>query len=147
MNKIISTTDRTFMAVCGPSCCGKTELIYKMLHQNTFSPKFESIFYFYQHDQPKCQFIERKINTQFIKLFSSEQLSELNDCFLVFNDSCFSGHLFGILFCLYIKIFPSFNFSFIGPLSSKTVVLDVKGFRHKKRKIAFHFYLQQVIVS
>ena len=60
MNKIISTTDRLFMAVCGPSCCGKTELIFKMLLQNTFSPMFESIFYFYQHEQPKFQFIERK---------------------------------------------------------------------------------------
>ena len=28
MNKIISTSDRLFMAACGPSCCGKTELIF-----------------------------------------------------------------------------------------------------------------------
>ena len=40
MNKIISTSDRLFMAVSGPSCCGKTELIFKILLQNTFSPKF-----------------------------------------------------------------------------------------------------------
>ena len=88
MNKIISTTDRLFMAVCGPSCCRKTELIFKMLLQNAFSPKFESTFYFYQHDQPKFQFIERKINIQFKKFSSFEQISELDDRFLVFDDSC-----------------------------------------------------------
>ena len=88
MNKIISFTDRLFMAVCGPSCCGKTALIFKMLLQNTFSPKFESLFYFYQHDQPKFQFIERKINIQFIKFSSFEQILELDDWLLVFDNSC-----------------------------------------------------------
>ena len=88
MNKIISTTDRLFMANFGPSCCGKTELIFKMLLQNNFSPKFESIFYFYQHDQPKFQFIERNINSQFIKFSSFKQTSELVECLLVFDDSC-----------------------------------------------------------
>ena len=76
------------MAVFGPSCCGKTEFTFKMLLQNTFSPKFESIFSFYQHDQTKFQFIERKINIQFIKFSSFEQISELDDCLLVFDDSC-----------------------------------------------------------
>ena len=33
---------------------------------------------------------------------------------------------------LVYKGFSSFNFSFIGMLSSKTVVLDVEGFRHRK---------------
>ena len=88
MNKVISTTARLFMAVLGPSCCRKTELIFKMLLQSIFSPKFESIFYFYQHDQPKSQFIERKMNIQFIKFSGFEQLSELDDCLLVFDDSC-----------------------------------------------------------
>ena len=76
------------MAGCGPSCCGKTELIFKMLIQNTFSTKFESIFFFYQHDQPIFQFLERKINIQFKKFSSFEQISQLDDCFLVFDDSC-----------------------------------------------------------
>ena len=56
-----------------------------MLLQNT---KFESIFYFYQHDQPKFQFKERKINIQFIKFSSFEQISELDYCLLAFDDSC-----------------------------------------------------------
>ena len=59
MNKIISTSDRYFMAVSGPACCCKTELFLKILLHNTFSPKFQSIFYFYQHEQPKFEYIER----------------------------------------------------------------------------------------
>ena len=39
MNKIISTQDRVFMAVVGPSGCVKTELILKMLSGNTVYPK------------------------------------------------------------------------------------------------------------
>ena len=67
----------------------KNELIFKMLLQSTFSPKFESIFYFYQHEQPKSQFVERKkINIQFMKFSSFEQRSELDDCLLVFDGSC-----------------------------------------------------------
>ena len=62
-NKIISTSDRLFMAVCGPSCCSKTELIFQMLLRNTFYPKFVSIYYFYQHEQPKFSSIERNLNT------------------------------------------------------------------------------------
>ena len=88
MSKIISTSDRLFMAVSGPSCCGKTELIFKMLLQNTFSPKFQSIFYFYQHKQPKFESLERNLNIQFKKFTSFEFISELEDCLLVFDDSC-----------------------------------------------------------
>ena len=83
MNKIISTSDRLFMAVSGPSCCGKTELIFKMLLQNTFSPKFQSILYFYQHEQPKFESLERKLNIQFNKFTSFEIISELEE------SSCF----------------------------------------------------------
>ena len=88
MNKIISTTDRLFMAVCGPSCCGKTELIFRMLLENTFSAKFLSIFYFYQHEQPKFKSLEAKLNIQFTKFSSFDLISELENCLLVFDDSC-----------------------------------------------------------
>ena len=88
MNKIISTTDRLFMAVCGPSCCGKTELFFRMLLENTFSPKFLSIFNLYQHEQPKFKSIETKLNIQFTKFSSFDLISELENCLLVFDDSC-----------------------------------------------------------
>ena len=56
------TSDRLFTAVCGPSCCGKTELKFQMLLRNTFYPNFKSIYYFYQHEQPKFSSLERNLN-------------------------------------------------------------------------------------
>ena len=88
MNKIIPTTDRLFMAVCGPSCCGKTELIFKMLLVGTLFPEFQTIYYFYQHDQPKIQSLEEKLNIHFEKFYNFELISELENCLLVFDDSC-----------------------------------------------------------
>ena len=88
MNKIISTSDRLFMAVCGPSCCGKTELIFQMLLRNTFYPKFNSIYYFYQHEQPKFSSIERNLNILFTKFSGFNFISQLENCLLVFDDSC-----------------------------------------------------------
>ena len=87
MNKIVSPGDRLFMAVSGPSC-GKTELIFKMLLHNTFSPKFQSVFYLYQHEQSKFESLERKLNIKFKKFKSFEIVSELEDCLLVFDDLC-----------------------------------------------------------
>ena len=88
MNKMISTSDRLFRAVSGPSCCGKTKLIFKLLLHNAFSPKFQSIFYFYQHEQPKYESLESKLNVHFKKITSFEIVSELEDCLLAFDDSC-----------------------------------------------------------
>ena len=88
MNKIISTSDRLFMAVCGPSGCGKTEIIFQMLLKNTFFPNFKSIYYFYQHDQPKFQTMERNLNIYFTKFSGFEFISQLENCLLVFDDSC-----------------------------------------------------------
>ena len=88
MNKIISTSDRLFMAVCGPSCCGKTELIFQMLLRNTFYPKFKSFYYFYQHEQPKFSSIERNLNIFFTKSSGFDFISQLENCLLVFADSC-----------------------------------------------------------
>ena len=64
------------------------QLIFKMLLQNTFAPNFRSIFNFYQHDQPECQALERKLNIQFLKFASFEQITGLDNCLLVFDDSC-----------------------------------------------------------
>ena len=88
MNKIISTTDRLFKAVCGPSCCGKTELIFKMLLVGTFFPDFKTFYYFYQHDQPKFESLADKPNIHFKKFSDFEPISELENCLLVFDDSC-----------------------------------------------------------
>ena len=76
------------MSVCWPSCCGKTELIFKMLLHGTFSPEFQKIFDFYQHDQPKYQSLEKKLNIEFKQFSGFELISELENCLLVFDDSC-----------------------------------------------------------
>ena len=88
MNKIISTSDRLFMAVCGPSCCGNIKLIFKMLLRNTFYPKFKSNYYFYQHEQPKLSSIERNLNFFSTKFPEFDFISQLENCLLVFDDSC-----------------------------------------------------------
>ena len=75
------------MAVCGPSGCGKTEIIFQMLLKNTFFPNFKSIYYFYQHDQPKFQTMERNLNIYFTKFSGIELISQLENCLLVFDDS------------------------------------------------------------
>ena len=51
MNKIISTQDRVFMAVVGPSGCCKTELIFKMLSGKTFYPKLNNVIFLYREMQ------------------------------------------------------------------------------------------------
>ena len=84
MIKTISTSDRLFMTVCGSFCCGKTELIFKRLLQGTFSPEFQKIFYSYQHDQPKYQSLEKKLNIEFKQFSGFELVSELEICRLVF---------------------------------------------------------------
>ena len=76
------------MAVCGTSCCGKTELIVQMLLRDTFFPKIKSIYYFYQHEQPKFSSIERNLNVFFTKFSGFEFSSQLENCLLVFDDSC-----------------------------------------------------------
>ena len=78
MNKKISTSDRRFMADCGPSCCAPTELIFKMLLRGTFSPEFQKIFYFYQHDQPNYQSLEKKLNIEFKQFSGFERVDRAN---------------------------------------------------------------------
>ena len=62
-----------FMAVCGLSCCGKIE--------------FQKNFYFYQHDQPKFQSLEKKLNIEFKQFSGFELVSEIENCLLVFDNS------------------------------------------------------------
>ena len=53
MNKIISTKERVFISLVGPSGSEKSYLIFDWLKIGTFQPAFNKIFYFfYQHYQP-----------------------------------------------------------------------------------------------
>jgi hypothetical protein len=60
MNKIVPTTERVFMCVCGYSGTGKTQLILSMLTAdtntirtyNTFHPVFDKIGRIYMRNLP-----------------------------------------------------------------------------------------------
>ena len=90
MNKVISTLDRLFMSIVGPSGSGKTDLIFKMLTSKTFYPNFETIIYFYQHEQPKYRDMEKKLNIEFKKFNGFELISCDDSCEDLFNDKEFS---------------------------------------------------------
>ena len=84
MNKVISTIDRLFMAVWGPSCCGKQNSISECYSKKLF---LLSIFYFYQNEKPNFKSLEAK-KIQFTKFSSFDLISELENCLLVFDNSC-----------------------------------------------------------
>ena len=52
MNKLISTINRVFISLVGPSETGKSQLLYKWLKIGTSQPKFDKIHFFYQLSQP-----------------------------------------------------------------------------------------------
>ncbi len=88
MNKIIFTEDRLFMDVVGPSGCGKTDLIYNMLVGDTFYPKFEKIYYFYQQIQPIYTKMQTLLNIEFVPCIDFDMIETLENCLLIFDDSC-----------------------------------------------------------
>ena len=57
------------MAVVGPSVSGKTELIFKLLKEKTFYPRFKRAIFFYTESQP--MYSEKgkshNINIEFVK--------------------------------------------------------------------------------
>ena len=89
MNKIIFTNDRLFMALVGPGGSGKTRLIYSMLASHTtFYPPIEKTFHFYKQYQPLFQEMSEKLNIEFIPCLDFEMIKNLENCLLVFDDSC-----------------------------------------------------------
>ena len=88
MNKIISTQDRVFMAVVGPSGCSKTELIFKMLSENTIYPKFNHIIFLYREMQQIYVKMEQKLGVIFKKYANLEFLNNLENCLYIIDDSC-----------------------------------------------------------
>ena len=88
MNKIIFTTERVFMSVVGPSGSGKTRLIFSMLTSKTFYPRFGKIYYFYRDFQLEFKEVEKKMNIEFINCLDFEMIKTLQDCLLIFDDSC-----------------------------------------------------------
>ena len=88
MNKVVLTDERVFMAVVGPSGSGKTRLIYKMLTGPTFYPRFNKIYYFYQEYQTIYDDMQRYLNIEFIPCIDFDMIEKLENCLLIFDDSC-----------------------------------------------------------
>ena len=90
MNKILITDDRLFMGVVGPSGSGKTQLVFSMILGQTFQPKFDNVYYFYKEWQPIYDTVlqSRSVNIQFLATIDFDLIKTLENCLLVFDDSC-----------------------------------------------------------
>lgn len=88
MNKVIFTNPRLFMAVVGPSGGGKTQLVFRMLLEGTFYPRFEKVYYFFNEYQPLFDKIQPRLNIEFVPCVDFDLIEKLEHCLLVFDDSC-----------------------------------------------------------
>ena len=68
INNLISTKNRVFISLVGLSETGKSQLIYNWLKIGTFQPKFDKIYFFYQHSQPLYDVMQKEIeNLEFVQ--------------------------------------------------------------------------------
>ena len=68
MNKVISTKNRVFISLVGPSETGKSQLIYNWLKIGIFQPKFDKIYFFNQPSQPLYDVMQKEIeNLEFVQ--------------------------------------------------------------------------------
>ncbi len=93
MNKLISTKDRVFISLVGPSGSGKSRLIFDWLKIGTFQPEFDKIYYFYQHYQPLYGLMKDKVkNMEFINGINFQFIEQIpnngKNYLLIFDDSC-----------------------------------------------------------
>ena len=92
MKNLISTKNRVFISLVGPSETGKSQLIYNWLKIGTFQPKFDKIYFFYQHSQPLYDVVQKEIeNLEFVQGVSFEFIDSLKNngrkYLLIFDDS------------------------------------------------------------
>ena len=67
MNKFIFTKNRVFISLFGPSETRNLQLVYNWLKIGTFQPKFDKIYFFYQHSQPLYDVLQKEIeNLEFV---------------------------------------------------------------------------------
>ena len=92
MNKLISTKNRIFVSLVGPSDSGKTYLIQEWLKFGTFQPKFRKNNFFFNsfnHSRMSCK---KNVNLEFIQGVNFDFINSLKNngtkYLLNFNDSC-----------------------------------------------------------
>ena len=93
MSNLISTKSRIFTPFVGPSDSGKAYLIHEWLKVGTFQPKFDKIYFFYQHPQPPYDVLQKGIdNLEFVQSVHLEIINSLKNngtkYLLIFDDSC-----------------------------------------------------------
>ena len=93
MNKLISTKNRIFISLVGPSDSGITYVIHEWLKVGTFEPKFDKISFFYQHPQPLYDVMQKEIdNLEFNQGVHFEFINSLKNNgtknLLIFGESC-----------------------------------------------------------
>ena len=93
MNKLISTKNRVFISLVGPSETGKTQPFYNWLKIGKYQPKFDKMYFFYQHSQPLYDVMLKDIkNIEFVQGVNFEFIDSLKNkdtkYLLIFDDSC-----------------------------------------------------------
>ena len=93
MNKLISTKNRVFISLVGPPETGKSQLTYNWLKIGKFQPKFDKIYFFYQHSQPLYDVMQKEIeNLEFVQGVNFEFIDSLKNngtkYLLIFDNSC-----------------------------------------------------------
>ena len=93
MNELISKKNRVFISLVGPSETGKLQRIYNWSKVGTFQPKFDKIYFFYQHSQPLSNVIQKEIeNLEFVQGVNFEFIDSSKNngtkYLLLFDDSC-----------------------------------------------------------
>ena len=83
----------SFISLVGPSENGKLQLIYNWLKIGTFQPKFDKIYFFYQHSQPLYNVLQKEIeNLEFAQGVNFEFFDSLKNngtkYLLIFDNSC-----------------------------------------------------------
>ena len=93
MNKLISTKNRVFISLVGPSETGKSQLIYRWLKIGTLQPKFDKFSFFYQHSQPLYDVMQKEIeNLEFVRGVNFESIDSIKNngtkFLLIFDNAC-----------------------------------------------------------
>ena len=93
MNRLISTKNRVFISLVGPSETGKSHLIHNWLKNGSIQPRFDKIYFFYQHFQPFYNVMQKEIgNLEFVQGVNFDFIVSLKNngtkYLLIFDDSC-----------------------------------------------------------
>ena len=93
MNKLISTKNRVFISLVGPSETGKSQLIYDWLKIGTFQPKFDKNYFFNQQSHSLYDVMQKEIdNLEFVRGVNFELIDSLKNngtkYLVIFDNSC-----------------------------------------------------------